>query len=747
MYKDTWNPKTVEGKKRIEALLAILKTIQHREDLPKAVYNHPDFKGIKYASIYQQLLREANTRPLTALGELWSKLPAKPNLVVRLFPNEQERNIFLEDLRSLPIEQLRKKYPQIKGLERWQIYKIAATYGIKRNVKDDGIWALKLSPKQQEELLADWRSDPRLPGKSNFDLTEKWWVFGCTSEEALRRGVRALGERRSRIAIMSEIKTSAEVEQIISEKIASAFSQNALNDPGTDALYRRLRKECAQLCRDANYNLTRDKFDDLVDKVVWTKGSKGTLTRLNEYIQSGLSAEEFQKDHPLIPLNMVKDKVREQRGFTNLIRSIKFTSGLLRGVGRYASPEELKSGEDFKFPENDFLHPYSVVSGETGSVLIINGANVGLRHTPIIQENPRVNALVAAREDGDDAVIITNAIDIYTKKAAGASRVLAAIWSGMNVNPDLFPESYKQEVLKILKDRPDDAVIYQKPREALYNVMSGWNKISWEPVSKKSKEVRPVFPRNIYVVFGLREHQFAATMAYWHVHFLTKLKQEQIKTQLKAAYSTLAEVEKGKIPMPDGLQERIMSLLDQDERTIISDVMEEYWQLYYKLAIGYLAKKFEEVLPNCKVIGMSTTHIKIGQEIMTIQISSDAYVTDTVLSQYTHTYGPRVIRQEMPRFIAICHPYSLGPRATGREVDCQGNRDHTLVWTAPVCMEEEYLRQQLKRVPGREHPIAKKIWNDISTPGVLRVRLVNGSLVPEDIPIETLSRYARKEVA
>ena len=187
---------------------------------------------------------------------------------------------------------------------------------------------------------------------------------------------------RSRLKIMAEVKTPTQIEKIITEKIASAFSQNALNDPGPDALYGRIRKECAQLCKDANYELTRDKFDELVDKVVWIEGSQGTLNRLDEYIRSGLSAEEFQKDHPLILLKMVKDKTQERRGFTNRLRNIKFTSGLLRGVGRYASTEELRSGEDFKFPKNDFHNPYPVASGETGSVMILNGANVGLKHTP-----------------------------------------------------------------------------------------------------------------------------------------------------------------------------------------------------------------------------------------------------------------------------------------------------------------------------------------------------------------------------
>ncbi len=772
-YSKTWDESSPTVRKRIQRLTKIIRGLKWRDELWPKLKSDPLFKRINYTAIKIKLEREQKQKPMTELGKAWSGVPVKPHLAMRLFPDPKRRKRFAAYARQeVTIAQLEEKFPEISGINTRERSKIFEHLKIKRSLfgmaalrgrkprkepqskAKEPIWSLSLPKEKREELLADWRQDPRLPNKTNFDLVEKWRALGCTSEDMLRRGVKALGEEKSRQQIMAEVKTPAQIEKMIEAKMMELIAGGALaENQGENDLYKRVRVLFLQQCQEATYEFTRDRFDEILERVVWTEGKGGTLTTLDEYIDSGLTPEDFHRDHRRVRLSFdaVKEKWQERKGLTNRLSRVRFEARLLRGVGRFASPEEFLSGEDFRFPRNSCHNPYPIFTEDSGSVVILNGANIGTEFIPIIQKNPRVNTLIMAREEGDSAVIITNAIDIYLKKAGGAaSRVLAAIWSGMNVNPDLFPESYRAEVLKTLKDKRDDAVVYQNPRESLHNVMSGWHKLAVEPVGRKSQEVRPVFPGKVYVIFGVREHQTAATMAYWHVNRLTREKQAQIKVRLSALYAVLRELEKEArkegttVEVSPDLAEDIAKYQDLDARTIVSNVIEEYWQLYYYRAIGYLARKFEEVIPNCKVIGMSNTHLKLGQETMTIQIPSDTSINDSTLSNYTHSFGPKVLRQEMPRFVAICHPYGLGPRSTAREVDAEGKRDHAIVWTAPACLEEDYLRNHLKHIPTSDTPIARKLWNEVSTPGVLRVRLTNGILVPEDVPLEVINSYERR---
>ena len=541
------------------------------------------------------------------------------------------------------------------------------------------------------------------------------------------------------------VKTHDQAEKLIRKQAVEEIAKlEEVTKKALDKIFEALRREFAEEFSKPDFKFTRESFDKITEEVIWTEGPKGVLTALKEAVKNGISPEDFHKLYTRYSLELVQEKTAELTGLTNKLHRISFQPISLRGVGRFASPEELQSGQDFKFPASGFKNPFPVLEGNGGSILLLNGANIGLKFNPLIEDNPVRLALAMGRICQDKAVIITNTIDIYTKKAAGNSRVLRAIFSGMNVNPDLFPESYRQEVLDILKKKPLDAVVYQKPREAFLNVMRGWHKISVIPYKKnKDSAGFPEFPGNIYVVFGLREHQLAATMAYWHIHYLTRVKQNRIKADLKLAWWALTQAESDGAPLDAlrDLEEEIEALQDKEERTIISDVIEEWWQKYYYLALGYIAQTFEKMIPNCRVIGMSTTHLKVGAETLTVHIPTNARLTDGSLSEYTHTYGPKVMRKEMARSVVICHPYGLSTRGTAREVDAEGQRDQAAIFSAPICVDEEYLREVLRQLPGREHEIGRKIFNELSAPGVLRFQLVNGRLVIDDIPIAVLKAY------
>ncbi|MDO8676770.1 MAG: hypothetical protein Q7K16_03965 [Candidatus Azambacteria bacterium] len=471
------------------------------------------------------------------------------------------------------------------------------------------------------------------------------------------------------------------------------------------------------------------------DDIIWTEGPKGTLTALKEMVRFGIPIEKFYKYHPSIPKSEVEAKVHELSGVTNK----KYPAPFLRGIGRIV--EEGFKGEKLNLLETSFDNPFDTeIKTADWDVLFINGANIGIQHSRVIEENPVRRALSYAERSKDAVVFLTGIIDVDLKKAAGPLKALRALFSGRNINVSILDPSYQQEAQRIISGLPDNEVVYETAREVFENLMTGLNKISRQP----KPDGKPEYSGKVYLLLGPKEEDLAVAAAYWEVQYFTVLKRNELLVEIKIAQSALARAEAaGENDAAAEYAQKLQELQKQESRTRISNVRVEDWYRFYTKALAFIIRRFEEVIPNCKVIGKGTTHVKIGDKVVEIYIPESLSITDKLLSHYVASYGPKVLRGKFASAVVICSPHALNYRVTAREVDAKGSRGSAIVCVAPVCLDGVFLRNKLKTIIKKAHPIGKLVFNEQFCPGVLRLSSTNGIINPSPITIETLGAYER----
>ena len=507
-----------------------------------------------------------------------------------------------------------------------------------------------------------------------------------------------------------------------------------LNKVGIEGLYKKIKNEFAADMSAHNYKLTKKGFKKQVNDIIWTPGPKGTLTTIKELVRFSMPLESFRKYYPYIPMAEIGAKAREFSGVSNIRRPAPF----LRGIGRIV--EGGFKGKEPKLQETSFDNPYDTgIKVKDWDILFPNGANIGIKHSRVIEENPVRRALAKAERNKDKAVFLTGLIDVDLKKAAGPLKALRALFSGRNINISILDSGYQAEAQRIIRQLPDDEVVYETSREVFENLMTGWNKIVRRPDGK------PEYSGKTFLVIGPKEEELAIDAAYWEVQYFTILKRHKINVEIRLVKSALVRAEKTKdFEKAEKLNRKLVELQKQESRTRITNVRVEDWYRFYTKALAFIIRRFEEIIPNCKVIGKGTTYVKIGGEVGKIYIPEDLRVTDKLLSNYVASHGPEVLRRKSPSFVVICSPHALNYRVTAREIDAEGRRESaTKICVAPVCIDGEFLRNNLKSIVKKAHPIGKLVFNEQFCPGVLRLSCVDGIINPSPITIETLGAYER----
>lgn len=303
-----------------------------------------------------------------------------------------------------------------------------------------------------------------------------------------------------------------------------------------------------------------------------------------------------------------------------------------------------------------------------------------------------------------------------------------------------------------------DEVIYRTPEELLNDILGGWIKVCTKP------NHHPEYTGPVFVVLGMNEKALIEAVTYWEIRWWTKQKQDELDAQIKWAAKALKEAEKKLEAAEEGedeelvdklyaqvqeKNEKLLSKKHQRARTTVSEVATQDSQRFFAHACSVLIQKIEEAIPNAKVIGFGTNHVRIGGKIGEIFIPSHLRVTDSLLSDYALSYGPKVLREQMADFTVICHPWSLQTRMTVREIDHDGKRDSMKVYVAPIGVDDVYLRSQISASYAKDHPVIKAVYNETFRAGVLRLRCTDGIIDADDIPagaLESFKNYPKLRV-
>ncbi len=677
--------------------------------------------------------------------------------------------------------------------ETYAAAKAAASDTEGRQYTNIGWWA-RLTTDQVQEFLADFRKDYRVQGNTNADLCEKWsrTTGEPVSNAGLGKAARYFGETRNRVQVAHGHKTAGQIERAIEERIIELIQHGALTEEGgPDAIFSRVQEEFREGTERSNYDFTRERFFLTLNKAVWTEGPKGTIAALTEIIRREMPLERFEHYHPYIPTAMVQKKAEWLRGVTNKIqRPDILPTPTLPGINRFISEDAMKRWESFELPDTSFASPFTIPTlGKNWDILVINGANIGLIHDPIMKANVVRRALAEAEHRKVDAVLMMNMIFINTYKAAGPSRVTRALLSGIDVDMDLLAPAYQERVKQVVSrngGKEDERIIYVTREELLKTVMKGYHKITWRPdkeEEEKPTRTVPEYSGPIFISFGPYDSKIIDAATYWTDHYSMLMDQEEARAEQAAAGSAYREVLKqlrkldegreildARLQAADGddgdisselaevatetealsrraevLKQELAELTELIQRTKVTNINDPRWQRSRKKAIGHMAMLFESIVPQCKVTSLGNIIYKAGDKTIKLHIPGHLNVTDTLLADFTNKYGPAVIREEVADLTIIGSPHALRYAETAREVDAEGKRGSALVCVAPDCIDDAFVRGKLKTLVDSQEQFARLVHNEQVKPGVLLVSCINGVISVSPIRVEALAAHERRK--
>ncbi len=508
----------------------------------------------------------------------------------------------------------------------------------------------------------------------------------------------------------------------LEERCQALIASGLLRDGKIDEICATINKEFAEQLKDVGAQLSKTALIKRLSKLVWTSAAIADLKRT---IRMGLSLEDFHsKFYPYIPEKMVKAKARRFKGLSKAMESADFKAGLGR-----ISTEELPTGaEKFEFPSTSAANPYVVSVGSEWQIVVVNGSSIGTAFDANIDDNVTRRALADAKKRGASAVVLTNLFTIDTKKTGGPIKVYRAAASGIQINPERFPREYRQEVRDILSGKLSDKLIYQTLAEKFAEILDGMRKITHRPDGVAE------FTGPVLYALGYLEEELIAAAAYHECRHLTVKHQPKIDAELKLANRKLSEA-----PGSTYWSDEVERLERLKSRTIISNITDAQYDFYRRRMRALVVKKLEAAIPNCTVISQGSAYLKIGQHTVKLHIPHHDKVTDALLAEYCNSYGKEVFRDTLADLTVICHPFALNHRDVGREDSKDGRPVTKFVTVAPICVDDEFLRERLGDATKFVPNIAKAVFDPQFKPGVLVISCSDGNLRTDALPIKALN--------
>jgi hypothetical protein len=512
----------------------------------------------------------------------------------------------------------------------------------------------------------------------------------------------------------------------ILSRIDTLIRNGTFKSVGIDKFFLMVKEEFAEAFLGNEFKLDKDDFRHKVCDLVW---SQKVISEMKNAIRNRFDPKKIYEVVSYIPEKMFYAKWNKLRG-----KSVKGKQGFstVHGILRLSDELIQFSGNPIDFDTGTFSNPFTVkTKNGNRSILSLNGVNLGVPYSGVIEENPALQAFENANRHGDAAIFLTNFLNLPMKKASGPLIVYRALLSGLNINPNNLDPKYIEKAKRILNLKPHDEMVYQTTSEAFLDLMRGWAKI----VGTKKN---PTFNGPVYVVLGYEEEALIAAGAYWEAHHLNLRQQTLLQTKIRFVRMDLR-----KDVNNESLWEKLNDLSDELARTRITYISQDDLQQYYFKVMRFVIKTVEDTIPNSKVIGIGTSHAKIFDKILEINIPAHNRPSDGLLSNYCSDFGPKVLNNQMADAVVICHPYSPNFRMTAREADKDGQRKSVGIFLAPIAVDEIFIYRVIRNTVKRVTELSKTMNRQFRA-GVLRLNLINGTFQPDVWSIPALHYFHSK---
>ena len=510
------------------------------------------------------------------------------------------------------------------------------------------------------------------------------------------------------------------------KRLAEIVKSGALVNTDTSTIFKQI---CAEFPSVAS-GLTLDAFKAQLLGIIW---DKSTLENLEKCIRLDILSD-FHTYNKHISRKTVDDKVKELRGKSATAQPVSFR----RGLGRILDESSNKKDEKFKLPESTFKRPFKIsIEKENWTAAFPNAPNIGTLYNPLMKENPLWQAFADGEANKDSMLFTANILDLDTRKASGsAAKIYRSLFSGLNVNLNDIDSDYRERAAEIIKNSPDDMVLYETVAESFASLVSGLHKILY--YDSDSQEEKLQYSGKIYVVLTKKEQDIVTKAAYMEERYIT--------LRRIAELDVIKKMLTKQVVYGQASQEELDKLLKEIARTIISLVHSQEDRRFYNRVLAFVVRQIEKGLgPNCQVIGMGTSYIKINDLLGELHIPKKETVTDGHLKDYAGSFGGKSYIGQMPDFAVVLPSYPLCARNGERERYVEGQRlMPTKIWVAPPLVDGKFLRRALNNNAHIVHNLAKAVENFQFQPGLLRLEYSNRDFNSHYLPVKKTKKDSRE---
>lgn len=526
----------------------------------------------------------------------------------------------------------------------------------------------------------------------------------------------------------------------LTEKVAELVSAGYLKkEKGVDELV----KEINKIFFEGNTKFRKTHFWQGTNEVIWVKER---IALLKQFVKLDAPLDPVYNSLSFLPKEVIDRKAKRLRGKSvSKKRYQDIGAGMGRlvtedEVERYAAPPALTSHR----LKNPF--PIPVNNKDNFHVFIINAPHLGLEYNRVLEENVLRNMFREAERSGDDAIIISGALLwLDAKKSTGFLTTHRSLLSGIDFDPSVLPEAYREEAIEIKRTNPPDMVCFAKLRERVLNAMNGWRKVT------RLKSGKPIFSGKTYFSFGYQEEEIINSAAHAEILYITTVMRNKVMQDRKLHEALLASEYHSnggfESKVTRQLKKKIEELLEKEKRMIQTNVDANDRKRFVDSIRAVLISWFKDAIPNSEFLSQGSVVCQVGTKTVEIIQSPENNPISSSLDGYMKVGGQRSLEEKLPDMALVAAPCNIDARWGVLEKMVDGiERGVTHAWQLPVGIDRDYLRNARPEMIRKASPIEKLIRDPHFEPGAFRLGYVDGVWVPEPIPISFFNTHRSKSL-
>ncbi|MDP2696369.1 MAG: hypothetical protein Q8O87_03950 [bacterium] len=386
-----------------------------------------------------------------------------------------------------------------------------------------------------------------------------------------------------------------------------------------------------------------------------------------------------------------------------------------------------------KLPQISARKSY-VIPHKSGDITVINSPLIGSL-TPEDDETDIVkNALRLAEAFGDDAVVVTGNLMYMLTQRYSTLRPFKAQVSGVKVDPKKVEAGYPKSVTE--EDGYESVEERRRKGEPIFMTLGLRLQHNIDLLARTftGKDGKPLYNGPVYITFGKLEDEL---IMYYANEFLRVGFYKSRGWAQKMVYKYTAAWRSEKDPAAKAeLYKKVKDFREfLNIFLIMGNTVDESIETGREIATGYIIRKYEEYIPNAKVISVGDAFVKTDSRLA--MITTDKYRNTNknlgaTLAEHTESFSKGRRHISIPNVMlgSGLNPFFETRWVTYQASEKPGDERMCAIIQLPICIDAERYRNVIRNQNILKDLITRTGQTSGFESGVVRLRWHEGVAQP-----------------